>query len=75
MKRLIALSAVMLLTISAVTFAQDANPAAPIFEPPACAYQPNQPTSQACLDVIAAQPKPKLERVPLDGATIGMYSF
>jgi hypothetical protein len=82
MKRLLTLSVLMLLTISAVTYAQDAtpvvpaaDPAAPIFEPPACTYQPDKATSQACLDVMTAQPKPKFDRVPLDAATIGQYSF
>src|SRR5690349_9207561 len=82
MKRLLALSALTLLTISAVTFAQDATPVAPaaepavpLAEPPSCVYQANSPTSKDCLSLIASQPKPKLDRVPLDGATIGLYSF
>ena len=73
MKRLFALSAVMLLTISAATAAQDTG--SPVFEPLVCAYQPNRPTSQACLDLMASQSKLKFERVPVDGATIGLYSF
>ncbi len=75
MKRILALSALMLLTISAVTFAQDANPAVPLFEPAVCVYQEGQPTSQACLDLMASRDKLKFDRAPLDGTTIGYFSF
>ena len=64
---------IMLLALSGMALAQDV--ASPVFEPAACAYVAGQPTSQACLDLIAAQPKPKLDRVPLDGYTLDTYSF
>jgi hypothetical protein len=54
-------------------FAQDED--APIFEPEVCAYVPDQPTSAECLELMAAHPKPELEKVPLDRSTIGYYSF
>lgn len=74
MKRIVAaLAALMLLTISAPALAQDA--ASPVFEPSECAYVEGQATSQACLDLIEARGKLTFERAPLDGTTIGYYSF
>lgn len=40
-----------------------------------CAYVAGQPTSQACLDLMASYPKPTFERVAEDRATLGSYSF
>jgi hypothetical protein len=40
-----------------------------------CTYEAGQPVTQACLDKMTAAPKPALEPVPLDGTTLGSYSF
>lgn len=75
MKRFaLALTAAALLTVSAPAFAQE-EPTSPVFEPSICAYQEGTPTSQECLDLIAARGKLQFDRVPLDGATISYYSF
>ncbi|MBN8618956.1 MAG: L,D-transpeptidase [Anaerolineae bacterium] len=75
MKRLVmsmvALAALSVMAVPAVA----QNSAAPIFEPSICAYAPNQPTSDACLEMMGSQPKPQLDRAPLDGYTISTYSF
>ncbi len=73
MKRIVILLAVMLSSITAMTYAQDTT--SPVFEPSACAYTPDKPTSQACLDLMATRTKLKFDRAPLDGTTIGYYSF
>ena len=55
--------------------AQDENTGALVFEPEVCTYVPNQPTSTACLDLMAEHPKPELDHVDQDRATLGYYSF
>ncbi len=64
------------LLVSATAAAQTTDPAGqPIFEPEICAYVPDEPTPQACLDLMAAAPKPQFEAVPLDTSTLSLYSF
>ncbi len=76
MKRFVlALAAGALLTISAPVFAQDTDTASPVFEPTVCAYKEGVPTSQDCLDLITADGKLQFNRAPIDGTTIGYYSF
>ncbi|MCA0458793.1 MAG: L,D-transpeptidase [Chloroflexi bacterium] len=75
MKRFaLALAATALLTVSAPTFAQD-EPASPVFEPGVCAYEEGTPTTQDCLDLMTARGKLQFDRAPIDGTTIGYYSF
>lgn len=70
---------VVVFSLSAVSLtavgAQEGGTVAPIFEPEICAYTPGQPTSQECLDLMAASPKPQLAEIDLDRATLGLYSF
>jgi hypothetical protein len=40
-----------------------------------CTYVEGEPTTQECLDLMAADPEPELETVPQDGYTLGVYSF
>lgn len=43
--------------------------------PEFCAYVPNQPITQACLDFIAANPAPNVEQIRPDGFTLEQYDF
>lgn len=46
-----------------------------VFEPDECRYVEGQPTTQACLDLMAANPEPILTQAPLDGYTLETFSF
>lgn len=65
---------IVLLALSGSALAQ-ADTTSPVFAPAVCAYVPDQPTSQECLDLMAARSKLELENIPLDGASLGTYSF
>lgn len=43
--------------------------------PEACAYVPNQSTSQACMDFMNEHPRPNLDGIIEDNATLSQYSF
>lgn len=76
MKRLIILLAVLLIPALLPAAAQEGTgDALPVFEPGVCAYVAGQPTSDDCLALMAQSPKPTFDRVPLDGATLSLYSF
>ena len=76
---LILVAALLLWMMSLPVAAQDSTATTestlPVFAPPECAYVPDQPTSQACLDRMATSPEPDFERVQQDGATLSLYSF
>lgn len=46
-----------------------------IFDAPECAYVEGQPTSQACLDLMARYPKPDVTPIRVDSYTMETYSF
>jgi hypothetical protein len=46
-----------------------------VFEPEVCNYVPDEPTSDECLELMAANPKPKLENIDQDRSTLSLYSF
>lgn len=46
-----------------------------VYEPPECAYVEGQPTSQACLDLMAQYPEPNVTDAPKDGYSLETYSF
>jgi hypothetical protein len=72
---------VSLLLLLALAFtavnAQEATPEANtlVFEPEICAYTPDQPTSDACLNLITEHPKPELQTVDEDRSTLSLYNF
>ncbi|NWG16830.1 MAG: L,D-transpeptidase [Chloroflexi bacterium] len=73
MKHRVVLTLLLVLGSTGV-FAQD-DAALPVFAPPECAYTPDQPTGAACLERMAASPKPAFDRIPQDRQTLGTYSF
>lgn len=76
MNRLYALIlALLLLSGVYIVSAQDSATGSPVFEPEVCLYQPGQPTTEACLQLMQEHPRPELEHVPQDGATLSTYSF
>jgi hypothetical protein len=73
MRRVVLLFALLLLA-AFPALAQDEDK--PLYTlPKACEYAPGQPTSKACLDLMAKTPKPDLQRVPVDRTTLSTYSF
>lgn len=46
-----------------------------VFEPPECAYVPNQPTSDACRAIMEAHPEPDVTPIRQDGYTLSRYTF
>ena len=79
MNRKIALVITLVLLVSMFftqVSAQDTNDSGSlVFEPAVCAYVPDKPTSDACLKLMEAHPKPELETVDQDRATLSLYSF
>lgn len=76
MKRL-GLVLIVLLSLSAnVLLAQDGNAdGIPLFAKEICAYKAGIPVSQNCLDLMTEYPKPNLEFIEQDRATLSIYSF
>lgn len=74
MKRIVLFTLLALLVGAIPAFAQEET-SAPIYDPEVCAYVPDKPTSQECLDLMAEFPKPELERIPQDRSTLSLYSF
>ncbi len=75
MKHVFGMTTILLLLSLGLPAAVAQQTALPVYEPAVCAYTPGQPTSQACLDLIAAAPKPAFERIPQDRVTLSSYSF
>lgn len=57
------------------TLSAPEEPVTQVYLPPECAYVPGQPTRQACLDIMAANPKPNVTDIRQDSYTLGAYSF
>lgn len=72
MKRRMVFALSFALLLALPVFAQDVQP---VFAPEECAYVPNHPTSDACLELMAESPRPEFERIPEDRVTLGTYSF
>lgn len=82
MNRKISLVITLVLLVSAFftqVSAQDTNTtkdtSSLVYEPKECAYVADQPTSDACLKLMEAHPKPDLQKIDQDRATLSLYSF
>ena len=55
--------------------AEPASQGVQVYEPEECRYVEGQPTSQECLDLMAAYPEPNVENINQDRYTLSAYSF